>query len=82
MRMALIESYSGTDPQLIELLEKDYVVWLCWRKYGLVRGDVSLNVGFQVSQVSLSLTLLPTDENVKFSTTASMPCLLISYSLP
>ena len=57
-------------------------VWSCWSRYGLVRGNVSPALGFEVkeaqSRPSVTLFLLPVDRDVEPPATFPAPCLHVA----
>jgi len=55
-------------------------MWLCWSRYGLIRGSVSLGTGLEspeaLARPSSSLSLPATmDPDVELSATSPAPCL-------
>lgn len=59
-------------------------MWACWRSHGIVGGDVSLDLGFEVSDVltraSVCLCMLPVDKNMALSYFCTVPAHLALFS--
>lgn len=54
--------------QGVALLGRDWEAWSCWSRLGLVVGNVSLGIDFEVSRAQeSSIFLLPTDLDVNSS---------------